>query len=431
MKSRMGLVIFSLAAGNVAAAIVAQAIILSQIGPGDATDAFVASLVLPQTLAGIVAVALSSVLVPALAGESRDHQASSAWGLLLVVGVTALPLALLLSLSANIWTVWLFPGFGVETRQLCEALTQVQVFSMPSVIAHSVVAAVCYARRQFLWIEAVTLVFSIISAGVLYLALPSYGIQAAAWISTTLALFQLIVLLPELGFPRLAAGSLRVALETWRQIKPLLAGNAYYKSDVLVDRYLLSTTDAGVMTLFNLAQQLYGAAVGVLGKTWGNTAIPALAVYSKQGNANEFFILYRRRLLTLLFVSTTLYLLLLLAGPPALSLVIGSSNSSAGNVTLFWSLLARLGGVLVFGSLGIVTAGAFYAIGDTRTPTILGTASFTLFVIVKILSFQTYGTMGIAIAATCYYATNVVVLAGILPFIMRRRLSSNASKLRP
>lgn len=431
MKSRIGLVIFLLATGNVAATIVTQAIILSQIGPGNATDAFVASLVIPQTLAGIVAVALSSVLVPALAGEPPDHQASSAWGLLLIVGVTALPLALLLSLSANIWTVWLFPGFDMESRQLCAALTQVQMFSMPFVIAHSVVAAVCYARRQFLRIETVTLGLSIISAGALYLALPSYGIQATAWISTTLALLQLLIMLPGLGFPRLAAGSLRVATESWRQIKPLLAGNAYYKSDVLVDRYLLSTTDPGVMTLFNLAQQIYGAAVGVLGKTWGNTAIPTLAVYSKQGNANGFFILYRRRLLTLLFASTTLYLLLLLAGPPALSLVIGSGNSSAGNVTLFWSLLACLGGVLVFGSLGIVTSGAFYAIGDTRTPTILGVASFTLFVIVKILSFQAYGTKGIAIAATCYYATNVAVFAGILPFIMRRHLSDNASKLRP
>lgn len=431
MKSRTGLAIFSLATGNVAAAIVAQAIILSQIGPGSATDAFVASMVLPQTLAGIVAVALSSVLVPALAGESPDHQASSAWGLLLIVGVTALPLALLLSIAANIWTVWLFPGFGMETRQLCETLTQVQVFSMPFVIAHSIVAAVCYARRQFVWIETVTLVISIISAGALYLALPSYGIQAAAWISTTLALIQLIVLLPELGFPRLGSGSIKVAMETWRLVKPLLAGNAYYKSDILVDRYLLSTTDAGVMTLFNLAQQLYAAAVGVLGKTWGNTAIPTLAVYSKQGKRNEFFILYRRRLFTLLFASTALYLLLLLAGPPTLSLLIGSGKSSAENVTQFWSLLACMGGLLVFGSLGIVSSGAFYAIGDTRTPAILGIASFTIFVIVKILSFQSYGATGIAIATTCYYAANVVVLAGIFPFFMRRHLLSDARKLRP
>lgn len=420
MNTRGRSLLLSLAALNVAAAFLVQLVVLAQIGPGSATDAFMAAATLPQMLAGLAWAALSSALVPMLAGESQQQQGSDAWFLLLAVGAIFICAALVLNLTTELWVGWLFPGFSVDVVRLCADLARIQVFSIAFSAMSSVLVAVCYARGQFVRVEFVTLVIAGTSAATLYFTLPIYGIAAAAWMVTLTALFQMLLLLPAVGRPQQLSFAVGRAGGFWMRIRPLLVGNIYYKSDVVVDRFLLSMAGAGDMTLFALAQQFHGAVAGILGKAWGNTAIPELAVFTKRRDLPNFVRLYNRRLAILALTSGATIILLWLVGQAALTLLLGHGKMSAVDIVTLWEIMLASAGVLLFACVGVIVAGAHYALGDTRTPTYLGMASFSMFVVVKYFAFHSFGAIGVALAASCYFAVTAILLGSALSFKLRR-----------
>lgn len=405
---------------NVATAFLVQLIILASIGPGGETDAYMAAATLPQMLAGLAWAALASVLVPMLAGESREQQSSDTWLLLFAVGAIFLGAALLLNLTAELWTGWMFPGFPADVAHLCASLARIQVFSIAFSAMSSVLVAVSYARNQFVRVEIVTLAIAGISVAVLYFALPVYGISAAAWMTTLAAMIQVLLLLPVVGRPRQLSLTAGRADMFWTRIKPLLLGNIYHKSDVVVDRYLLSMAGAGDMTLFALAQQFHGTIAGVFGKVWGNTAISELAVFAKQKDSHSFGQLYNRRLAILALISCGTVVLLWLAGREGLTLLLGHGKMSDVDIAALWEIMLASAGVLVFACIGVIVVGAYYAVGDTRTPTYLSMASFSVFVAIKYFAFHSLGAIGVALAATCYFAATAIILGGALSFKLRR-----------
>lgn len=68
-----------------------------------------------------------------------------------------------------------------------------------------------------------------------------------------------------------------------------------------------------------------------------------------------------------------------------------------------------LSGFFSGGILGSVISSAFYAKGDTKTPTRINTILFTIYLPLKFLAFSLYGITGLAISISTYYILNVVV----------------------
>lgn len=421
VSTRNHLLLLLLSVSNVAAVVLAQLIVLASIGPGSATDAFMAAATIPQFFMGIASVAISGAVVPLLSGEPDDRQNGDAWFLVLVAGALFLVLAVVLNLTAEWWASILFPGFTESDSALCARLAGIQIFAVVFGGANPVVAAFCYARREFLRVEVATLFAAVFSIAFLYLFLPEYGIVAAAWGFVLTPVVQMLFLLPALAWPSRFDGAMRMASQAWSRIKPVLAGSLYHKSEVVVDRYLLSMAGAGEMTLFSLAQQVFVTLAGVIGKVWGNTAIPGLSVFAKQNDRTRFGAHYRRHLILLFAISGGAYVAFLWGGQFALSQLVGLGKISAEDTASLSLLMTCMGGVLVFGSLGVLISGAFYAMGDMRTPTIVSVASFTLFIVLKFFAFRHFGAMGVALAASGYYALNAIVLASILHRVLRRR----------
>lgn len=410
-----------LVALNVLAVFLMQLVIFARLGVGTITDVFLAAGAIPQFAIGILAALASSVLVPFFAGEIREQQAADAWRLVFIFCTVFLLVATSLALGADLWVNWLFPGFAPEMTELCVTLARIQLFAMVFYAANAVVTALFQANGRFVTIELLNLgVLGSVVAG-LYFTLPVFGIHAAAWIVALASLVQSVLLLAMLGPPRSLPGTGDRLKPVWSRLRHVLTANLYFKSDILVDRYLLSMAPSGGMTLFSLAQQIFGAASGVFGKVWGNTAIPPLAECAKTGDYAGFRGMYRRGFLRLLLSSTLVYLAVLLVGAPLLKIVLVFVNLSEARVEELVMLLVYLGGTLVFASLGVIVTGAYYALGDTRTPTYFSMASFSLFVACKIYAFQHFGVVGIALAASGLYAFDVLCLAAWLPRVIRAR----------
>jgi putative peptidoglycan lipid II flippase len=327
-----------------------------------------------------------------------------------------------LAWAATAWVQWLFPGFGSDVLPLGVLLVRIHLAAVPIAAASAVLAVLFQARQQFGRVESISLGLNVLLVGALHFLLPAYGIEAAAWAYASRWALHTLCLVPVLRGGRLSAwpGGLRAL---WHRAAPLMAGNAYFKTDVLVDRHLLSMADAGALSLFALAQSLWSIVAGVIGQSLGNTAMPVLTAAAQRQDPEAFRTVLRKRLRLIAWVSVAAALLVVVLAPPVLELLTRRLLVSDGQHAL-WMLLAALVGVPVFGGMGALVAGSFYALGDTKTPTLISAVTFSVMIACKIWVFREFGVLALCLVTTIYYAVNQLAMMHALRLRMRTSLPS-------
>ena len=408
----------ALSAANIGIAFLFQWCVLTQLGPGIETDALFAGMTVPQLVLAVISGSLMHVLVPILAGEDEDRLRQDAWGLLVLIAGLFGVLAILLYVAAPWWVPLTVPGFDVPGQALTVELTRIQLIGMFFGSINGVQWAAYHARQQFVWAEFTPIVSGIFSLLLLIWALPRFGVIAAAWISTLRAALQSLTLAPGMGRP-VRPNLKSVALQqAWQRIKPLLLGAAYYKTDPLVDRFLLSTASSGSLSLYYLAQQIYGAVSQVLNNAIVAPLVPQLSKLHKLGDVVGFQRAYHRKLLQMGMIGLVGILVIGLFGQTMLDLLVGYGNVSANNVAQLWWIMIWLGGMFVGGAMGQISSSAFYASGDTITPTRIGIYSYTFYIPLKITLFYYFGLIGLALTTSMFLLVNV--------FFQNRQLKNNS-----
>jgi putative peptidoglycan lipid II flippase len=408
----------ALAGANLVLVFLFQAFVLVIVGPGVETDALFAGMVLPQLVLAVISGSLMHVLVPYLSGEEEIRVQQDTWGIFIVIGIAFGFLSAGLYMFAPIWVPWIVPGFSPAGKTLTVLLTRIQLIGVSFTALTGVLWAVYHARQQFLWAEFSPLLPNLLGLGCLIWALPRFGITAVAWILVLRTLLHLLLLLPGLPAyrkPDWRSSNLGII---WRRIKPLLLGSAYYKTDLLVDRFLSSMAPAGGLSLLYLAQQVYGAANEIINKAIAAPMVPLLAGQAKSGNWTQFHGTYRKRLLWMGILTGGGYVALLLGGKYFLEILIGHGGVTEQNIALLQSILICLGGIFIGGALGQILSTAFYALTDAVTPTKIGAVVFTLGIALKIFGFFLFGILGIAIGSSLHYS----IAAAALFFSLENKL---------
>jgi putative peptidoglycan lipid II flippase len=406
---KLSLTLGWLAVCGAALAILMPWYIVTRLGVGAQTDAFFASGALPQLIFLIVSTSLTHVLVPLLTTQEGKAFRQDAWGFF--IGVTAIfsALALVLNATAAYWVPRLVPGFSAQGKALTVSLTRIQLVSMICNASVAVLWSVCYARRKFIWAELSSIMATSVALLFLVVMLPRHGIIAAAWATVLNMGLKLALLLPLLGRwqrPRWDSHAIR---EAWRRLKPSLLGQTYYKTEPLVDRFLTSMTSAGGLSLYYIAQQVYSVINLVLNKAFSAPMVPALAVAAQAGDWLAYRRIYRERLWWVVCLVASGYVILIVAGNLLLPALIGQGGITAENVRALWWIMIALGGALAGGAAGQLTSVAFYAMGDTKTPTKLFVWTYTIYVPIKVAAFLRYGLLGLAITTSLHLLVNFLL----------------------
>ena len=418
MKQRLYLGV--LAGANIGVAFLTQWYIFTQLGAGLQTDALFAGMALPQVILLVVSGSLVHVLVPLLAGEDSERLKHDAWAMWVLVGGFFAILTLVLYAAAPWWTPLTVPGFDAAGQALTIELTRIQLIGMLFAAINGVQMAAYHARHRFIGPEAALLGASLAGLlGTVWL-LPHYGIAAAAWMISLRMGLQTVLLLPGMGRPvRPDLRSPAVAL-AWARLKPLLLGTTYYKTDPLVDRFLLSAAGSGSLSLYYLAQQIYAAATYVVNMAIAAPLVPRLSTLHKTGQASAFNHAYQRELLLVGVLCLAGLAVLGVAGEPLLNLLVGYSKITDADISTLWQIMMWLGGLFVGGAGGQICATCFYAVGNTTTPTRLSVVTYSIYIPCKIAAFYAYGVMGLALATSLYYLANLFLQMAILQKTLAR-----------
>ena len=388
--------------------------VVTRMGVGIETDAFFASGALSQLIFLVASFSLTQVIVPLLATEDEKTFQRDAWGLFLAISGVFVLLSAGLFVTAPYWVSLIVPGFSAEALRLTVMLSRIQLLGMIGNALVAVLWSVYYARQRFLWAEVSSVLANVVALVFLYWTLARYGIVAAAWATVLNLGLKVGLLMPILGRWQKPNWNSYAIKEAWRRIKPFVLGQTYAKSEPLIDRFLTSLTTAGNLSLLYFGQQIYSAINLVIVKAVSTPTVPRLAIAAKNRDWRSFRHVYRERLIWILVIAITSSSVLFFIGEPVLRLMIGHGGISTQNVHMLWWIMVALAGLLIGGTAGQVISTAFYAIGDTRTPTMLFIGTYTVYIPLKILVFLRYGVIGIAVATSVHMTVNFLVQLVVL-----------------
>ncbi|MFZ3484836.1 lipid II flippase MurJ [Sphingomonas sp. 3-13AW] len=406
---------------TVAIGFILQIVVLRLTGPSREADSYFATAAIPQVALSIASSVVAGALMPQLSRLDRPTRIATVWSLLGMVLLIGLPIGGAFYLTAPIWTFLVFPGFANGAAPESVQLAALAALASPVAIASSILSGYLYAERRFVINETISLV----TAGVLVLSavitIPRCGVVSLGWLVLARFALQMALIMTFLPLAswRGAGTSLRTIAE---KARALLAGAIYFKSDLLVDRYLLSLAPAGALSLVVFGQSIFSAAAGVVGQSLASTATPTLTVAHEAGDAQGFRAVLRRNLVLITAASVAVVLAGVALVPPIASLLT-KRDIANDQISLRWVLIL-FGGIPIGAGIGVLFANAFYAMGDTRTPTIMTVVTFTVFIILKIVIFSSFGLYVFCGLTSLYYLGNGALLGWLLRQKMRREFST-------
>lgn len=410
MPTRLNIILGLIASLGLAVGLATQVVFLALFGAGTVTDAFVAAQVVPLLLYSVLGIALLSVWQPVLAvatGHERRRGASLALG---QATLLLAPLTLVAALTVRLWAPLLFPGFDGEALRLTILLSPVIMLTLLFNGGLAILSGVARAEGRFVAAETAPAVMGLMALAALLPAIRWGGVEGAAWLLVGRAAGAFFIVWLLLGRPMPSFARDPLKTQALARARPILAASSLYKLTPLFDRFLASQAGAGGVALFNLAQTGGSAVSTVVERAGAAPAAPGLARNWANADYRAFRTDLRRTMALTWLPVLALAILLAAAWPVWERLSSPALNITPDQAALLYGLCAGLLGMIGAGASGAVVVAGFYAAGDTRTPTLVGSAGFVVSLAVKFVMFDGFGLIGLAWAVSIYYVVNLLAL---------------------
>ncbi|HLY13121.1 MAG TPA: murein biosynthesis integral membrane protein MurJ [Candidatus Limnocylindrales bacterium] len=404
-------------------------VIGATFGAGPDLDAFLAAFRIPDFIFQLVAAgALSSALIPVVAGLLATNQEARAWRVASTVATLMLAVLLVLAVIVAITAPALVPlitsHFTPDQIQRTIELTRVMLLSPILLAGGALATSLLNARGRFAASAIAPIVYNVaIILAAVFLAPPLGIVGLAIGVVIGAAGHLGIQLLPlrQTGFrfsPNvdLSDADARQALLL---MAPRAIGLAASQLTFLVATSVSTGLGVGAVTAFTFAFSIFQLPIGVIGIPLGVVTLPALSRELALGETERFLALVRRALRLILFVMLPLTGFSIIARGEVVRILFGYGKMDEVSIertatTLLWLLLA-----LTSESMIAILARAFYAGRDTRTPVAAAIVAVAINVSLSIALAGPLGLAGIGLAITvgswAEASVLIVVLAHRMP----------------
>jgi putative peptidoglycan lipid II flippase len=395
-------------------------------------DTFLAAFRLPDTIFQLVAAgALSSAIVPIVAGLLASDEEARAWRVVSTVTNLMLAALLLLGSLVLILAPWLVPAItpGFEQDQLDKEieLTRIMVLSPLFLALGAMGTSVLNAHGRFAAAAIAPIVYNLAIIGGTLILGPTFGVTGVAVSVVLGSLGHLLVQLPSvyrLGYRYRPRVDLRdpLARRAFALMAPRAIGLGAVQITFIVVTGVASNLGQGAVTAFNNAFLMLQIPLGVIGVPLGIVVLPALSRDAAAGRPAEYAGLITRALRLLVFAMIPIAGLGIVLRNEVSALLFGHGQISDATVEATAATLGTLLIGLTAHALIAVLARAFYAQQDTRTPVGASLVSVVLDCVLAAVLSGPLGLPGIGLAI----AIGAWVEAAILLVTLRGRVSELA-----
>jgi putative peptidoglycan lipid II flippase len=410
------------------------AVIGYAFGAGPELDAFFAAFRLPDLIFQLVAAgALSSALIPIVAGLLTTAEQQRAWRLVSTVTNLMLAalvvLALIVAVAAPAIVRAITPGFDEAQLARTVELTRIMLLGPIALALGSVATSLLNAQGRFAAAAVAPIVYNLAIIGAALLLAPTMGVTGLAVGVVLGSLAHLLVQLPavlRLGFRY--SGVIDLADPQTRKALALMAPRAIglgaTQITFVVVTSIASTLGAGAITAFNVAFTLLQIPIGVIGVPLGVVVFPALSREAALGRVDEFAALLSRAVRLLLFVMLPITGIGIVLRREVTEVLFGYGRFGAAAIDLTAATLFTFMFGLAAHALIAVLARAFYARQDTVTPVVAGIVAVLVNTTLSVALAGRFGLPGIglaiAIGAWLEMAILLVLIRGRVPELSLR-----------
>lgn len=353
-------------------------IVANAVGDPSQLDAFFAAFRIPDLLFQLVAAgALSSALIPVVAGLLETDGEGRAWRVVSTVANLMLLALLVLGLIVLLLADRLVPlytsGFGPAAMDRTIELTRIMVLSPILLSMGALATSVLNARGRFAASAIAPIVYNLAIIGAALLLVPSLGVTGLAVGVVAGSLGHLLVQLGplrDIGFryePRIDRRD-PAARKALTLMAPRAVGLGAGQITFVVITALATTLGEGAVTAFTVAFTLLQIPIGIVGVPLGIVLFPSLSRGAAAGDRAEFVGLLDRAMRLLAFVMVPIAVLAALLRVETVALLFGGFSRSAILLTADTFMAFLVG--LPAHALIAVLARAFYARQDTITPVV-------------------------------------------------------------
>jgi putative peptidoglycan lipid II flippase len=406
---------------------VRSAVIGAEFGAGAELDSFLAAFRIPDVIFQLVAAgALSSALIPIVAGLHAGKEDARAWRVASTVTTlmmaVLLVLAVVVAVAAPIIVPAITYGFPAAQSAKTAELTRIMLLSPIFLALGSMATTLLNAQNRFGASAVAPLAYNGAIIGAAVLLGPTMGITGLAIGVVAGSICHLLV---QLG-PLRAIGfryrpSVDVADPEARQALLLMAPRAIglgaSQLTFLVATALLSGQPPGSLTAFTFGFTLFQIPFGVIGVPIGVVALPTLSRDLARGDTDRYLMLLTRSLRLILFVMLPIVGLTMVLRTQVVTLVFDWGRFSAAGVAGTAAALLYLILALPSESLTAILARGFYAGRDTVTPVVAAVLAVAINTSFAILAIGSLGPAAVAIGIVLGSWVEAVFLV----LVLRRR----------
>jgi putative peptidoglycan lipid II flippase len=402
-------------------------VITNEFGAGVQLDAYFAAFRLPDTIFQLVAAgALSSAMIPVLAGLFAREEEQRAWRVvstvLNLVLVALLVAAAVVAIFAPQIVPIITPGFDAVGTELTVRLTRIMLISPALLAVGAVASAVLNARGRFAAAAAAPSLYNIaIIGGALFLG-PSLGVEGLAIGVVIGSLLHLGVQIVPMVRERFRLSfEIDLSDPPARQVLALMIPRALGLGANQIT-FIIATTLAtgvglGAVTAYNVAWTVVQIPLGVIGFPLGVVLLPSLSRAIAEGSTRDFGALVVRSLRLLLWVMLFLTAIGIVLRRQGVTLLFGYGlDEHAISLTADTVSFLLLG--LAGHSLVVILTRAFYSGHDTRTPVFTALLDMVVFAVVAVVTTGSMGLSGIGLGLSAGGWAE----AGALALLLWRRM---------
>ena len=421
-----------------------QGAVISALLPGVATDAYFAAFDLPDYLNYLVAGgAISLTFIPIFTRFWEKGKEAEAWRffstLMCVMGAVLIAATVAMMIFTPQLIALSKPGFTApakkETLDLAVQMTRIILPAQFFFYSGGLMLGVLNTFKRFGasgWTGAIYNLVAVAVAVPLWFLTKNptvfaWGILFGAFVGNFALPYRALQNAPRSQRPRFRVifDMKNPAVRRFFVLTiPIMLGVSLPVVDWWVVGYFGSELSEGALTHLKNGNRLMISAQGIVGQAVAVATFPFLASMVAAGDYSEFSEFLRVTLRRLLFVTLPLSVLLVLGATPICSLIFGwgeyNEPAKIGETAMSFAFFTI--GLFAWAAQGFVSRG-FYALGDTRTPTLIGSL-LTLFFFIPLcwLSMRlNMGALGLALATTIGAAAYFGVALIYLESKLKRR----------
>lgn len=384
------------------------------------TDAYRAAFSIPDFLYLLLAGgAIGSALIPVFSGYLAQHQEEQAWKSVSIAFNYTLAFMLLLLIPAYLFTTpligLLVPGLPQEYMGLAVYMTHLMFIQTLFMIMNGFSMGVLHSHGNFLMPALGSLIYNVFIILVGMILVHRCGIVAFAYGVVLGAAISFLIQVPSLRRVGLQYSfSLSPRDPGFQRIIfmmiPVMIGLGVGQFNSFVTQNLASGMGAGIVTSLNLAQKIINFPQGIFAVSIAAAIFPTLSALVAQRDWSSFSKVSSLGLRSVLIIMIPAAVGLVVIGQPLLALCFQQGNFTAEmtqmtyQVLFFYSL-----SLFAYASIQVVDR-SFYALGDTKTPVLVGVITIIFNIWASIQLSRLLNQQGLALAYSLSGIMNLFIM---------------------